>query len=124
MRANHRRDTGPEWAVRRLLHARGLRYRVDWPLPTNRRWRADIAFTRQRVAVFVDGCFWHGCPTHYQAPKTNAEFWANKVDSNRARDLAVSAGLEMAGWTVLRAWEHETPDRLVSRIVKALALSQ
>ena len=82
MLGNRRRDTAPELLIRRLLHAQGLRYRVDWPLPFDRRRRADIVFTRQKVAVFIDGCFWHGCPEHYIAPRANGEFWADKVARN------------------------------------------
>ena len=97
MVADRRRDTQPELAVRRVVHAAGLRYRVDYPpLPDNRRLRADLVFTRARVAVFVDGCFWHGCPDHRAAAKRNADFWAAKVAGNREN-----------GWTVLRFWEHE-----------------
>ena len=86
MRANRRRDTSPELALRRILHARGLRYRVDFaPLPTMRRRRADIVFTRQRLAVFVDGCFWHGCPEHATFPQRNADYWLPKLARNRER---------------------------------------
>ncbi len=109
MLGNRRRDTTPELLIRRLLHAQGLRYRVDWPLPFDRRRRADIVFTRQKVAVFIDGCFWHGCPEHYIAPKENAEFWAKKVATNVARDRDTDSRLVTLGWTVLRIWEHEDP---------------
>ncbi|WP_415296883.1 hypothetical protein [Cellulosimicrobium sp. SJTW-1] len=86
MQAIRRRDTKPELAVRRVLHARGLRYRVDFaPLPGLRR-RADIVFTRARVAVFIDGCFWHGCPEHgQQAFKRNIDYWPSKIAGNVAR---------------------------------------
>ncbi|MGV0747559.1 very short patch repair endonuclease [Mycolicibacter minnesotensis] len=108
MRANRGRDTKPELAVRRLVHGMGLRYRVDFPpLPSNRRMRADLVFTRARVAVFIDGCFWHGCPEHHTVARTNAEFWATKVSGNRTRDERTNAVLKEAGWTVLRFWEHE-----------------
>jgi DNA mismatch endonuclease (patch repair protein) len=109
MLGNRRRDTGPELLIRRLLHAQRLRYRVDWPLPFDRRRRADIVFTRQKVVVFIDGCFWHGCPEHYIAPKENAGFWAQKVSTNIARDRDTDARLAALGWTVLRIWEHEDP---------------
>ncbi|GAB32950.1 very short patch repair endonuclease [Gordonia otitidis] len=119
MRANRRRDTRPEVAVRKRLHALGLRYRVDWPpLATARRRRADIVFTRARVAVFIDGCFWHGCPAHYRSARTNAAFWAEKIASNRLRDSAFTATLESDGWTVLRFWEHEPSERVADTIAQ------
>lgn len=109
MRANRSRDTGPELAVRRAVHALGLRYRVSVrPVPSLRR-TADLVFTRARVVVFVDGCFWHGCPEHHTVAVTNADFWAAKVTLNRDRDIQTSRLLREAGWTVLRFWEHEDP---------------
>jgi DNA mismatch endonuclease (patch repair protein) len=104
-----RRDTAPEVAVRRLLHAAGMRYRVAWPVPGQRRRTIDIAFTRARVAVYIDGCFWHGCPTHGTMPRSNSAWWADKLSANRARDRAVDAQLSDLGWLVLRFWEHEDP---------------
>jgi len=95
-------ETGPEIAVRRQLWSEGLRYRVRPKLPGT----PDLAFPRQRVAVFVDGCFWHGCPEHYRAPKKNADFWRAKIERNRARDLQVDADLLAMGWTVLHVWDH------------------
>lgn len=109
MSAVRKRDNGPEMAVRRLLHAAGLRYRVAWPVPGQRRRTIDIAFTRARVAVYIDGCFWHGCPLHGTSPKANAAWWAEKIAANRARDADVTAQLHDLGWTVLRFWEHEPP---------------
>lgn len=98
MRANRRRDTGAELAVRRPVHAAGLRYRVDFaPLPDHRRLRADLVFTRARVAVFIDGCFWHGCPQHHTVANSNADFGAAKVTGNRARDERVNTVLNAAG---------------------------
>lgn len=121
MQANRRRDTLPELAVRRLVHAAGLRYRVDFaPMAGNRRLKADLVFTRARVAVFVDGCFWHGCPRHHTAARRNAEFWAAKVAANRARDDRVNSLLREAGWTVLRFWEHENPTDAAARIVETV----
>lgn len=106
MRANRSRDTKPELLLRSELHRRGLRYRVNArPIRTVRR-SADLLFTRQHLAVFVDGCFWHGCPEHYVAPKQNAAFWADKVHTNRSRDARTNELLASAGWTVLRIWEH------------------
>lgn len=110
MRANRGRDTGPELAVRRALHARGLRYRVDHPVPFDRRRRADIVFTRAEVAVFIDGCFWHGCPEHGTTPRTNTAFWTAKIARNRERDQDTTDRLDALGWTVLRFWEHENPE--------------
>ncbi|MBN7457369.1 very short patch repair endonuclease [Mycobacteroides abscessus subsp. abscessus] len=110
MLSNRRRDTKPELAVRRLVHGMGMRYRVDYaPLPTNKRSRADLVFTRRKVAVFIDGCFWHGCPQHHTVAATNADYWAAKVRENRARDERTNRTLVEAGWTVLRFWEHEYP---------------
>lgn len=109
MRANRSRDTRPELALRSELFRRGLRYRVNFrPLPSMRR-TADLAFTRPKLAVFVDGCFWHGCPDHYSAPVTNGDFWAAKVSRNRERDLDTNRRLNEAGWSVLRVWEHMAP---------------
>ncbi|MCV7358915.1 very short patch repair endonuclease [Mycolicibacterium fluoranthenivorans] len=121
MRANRRRDTLPELAVRRLVHAAGLRYRVDFaPLTSNRRLKADLVFTRARLAVFIDGCFWHGCPRHHTVAKRNAEFWAKKVTTNRARDERVNSVLNEAGWIVLRFWEHEDPTEVAAQIVETV----
>ena len=118
MRANRGRDTRPELALRRSLHARGLRYRVDHPLPFDRRRRADVLFTRAKVAIFVDGCFWHGCPEHGTTPRTNVRFWSDKIARNRARDADTTARLEAAGWVVLRFWEHEDPGRCAALVAK------
>lgn len=120
MQANRRRDTSAELRVRRLLHAQGLRYRVDYSLPFDRRRKCDIAFTTVRVAVFIDGCFWHGCSEHYSAPQANAEFWADKIGRNRLRDLDSTRRLEAEGWTVLRFWEHEDPQSVVRTITSTV----
>jgi DNA mismatch endonuclease (patch repair protein) len=123
MVSNRGRDTRPELAVRRLLHAAGLRYTVDVaPLPSLRR-RADLVFSRRRVAVFIDGCFWHGCPQHYTVPQTNSEFWQTKVAANRARDEDTTARLVAADWTVVRAWEHEDPRVVAARVIAAVSVS-
>ena len=123
MIANRRVDTGPEVALRAALHARGLRFRKDYPMKIHggRPTRIDIAFTRARIAVFVDGCFWHACPLHGQAPKSNAEFWATKLEANRERDRLVSSSLERDGWTVVRAWEHEAMDDVVGLVAATVA---
>lgn len=109
MRANRRRDTKPELAIRRILHAQGFRYRVDYPAGSDKRRRADIVFTRQKVAVFIDGCFWHGCPEHATIPKVHSDYWIPKLMRNRERDVETSLELESEGWTVLRFWEHDDP---------------
>jgi len=109
MLGNKARDTKPELAVRRLLHAHGFRYRVNFRLDPSLRRTADIVFTRCRVAVFIDGCFWHGCPLHGTSPKANAEYWGPKLARNVERDLETTAFLTASGWTVLRFWEHENP---------------
>jgi DNA mismatch endonuclease (patch repair protein) len=107
MQGNRSRDTAPELALRRAVHALGLRYRVATrPIPAIRR-TADLVFTRAKVAVFMDGCFWHGCPQHYRAPSANSTYWSTKVDRNRQRDTEVDAILAEHGWQVFRMWEHE-----------------
>jgi len=118
-----RRDTRPELAIRRLLHARGMRYRVDAPLPGMRR-RADLVFSSARVAVFVDGCFWHGCPEHGTQPKHNAAWWANKIAVNAERDRDTDRRLAADGWTVLRVWEHEAPETAAAQIAQIVASRQ
>ena len=120
MRAYPRRDTSPEMALRRELFRRGLRYRVDRPLDGRRRRRADLTFVAARVAVFVDGCFWHGCPEHGTAPRANAEWWAEKLERNRERDRDTDAYLGGLGWTVVRVWEHEDPLVAADRVERAV----
>lgn len=116
MRGNRSRDTRPELAVRRRLHALGLRYRVSYrPVPDLRR-TADIAFPRQRVAIFIDGCYWHSCPEHGTKAARNADYWSTKLASNAARDADTNARLREAGWTVARYWEHEDPDAVAADI--------
>lgn len=122
MSVARRRDTAPELQLRRLLHAQGLRYRVAYPVPGARRRTIDIAFTRAKLAVFVDGCFWHGCAVHGTTPKSNTEWWIAKIEANRRRDLETSLALEAQGWAVLRVWEHESAGESAARI--SLALSQ
>lgn len=116
MQSNKGRDTKPELLVRRAVHALGLRYKVSVrPLPKLRR-TADLVFTKAKIAVFVDGCFWHGCPTHHTVAKTNAEFWATKVAGNESRDRETDRLLTEAGWLVIRIWEHELPDTAAQRV--------
>lgn len=111
------RDTGIEIALRRELHRLGLRYRIHRrPLPGVRR-EADIVFGPVKVAVFVDGCFWHGCPEHTRLPKRNAEFWKAKIEGNKARDLDTGALFAAAGWTIIRVWGHENPIDAATRVV-------
>lgn len=129
MKRIRRANTGPELAVRRELHRRGLRYLVGQaPLPDFTRRRADIVFSRARVAVFIDGCFWHGCPDHGTWPKSNAEWWRRKIEANRSRDLDTDAQLRAAGWTVVRVWEHddicEAADRVEEMVRQALDRDQ
>lgn len=122
MRSNRGRDTTPELAVRSAVHRLGLRFRVNaFPIKGLRR-TADLVFPRQRVAVFVDGCFWHGCPTHYTAPVAHSDYWANKVATNSARDRETDQYLLEAGWTVVRVWEHDDPAltaALIEGVVRA-----
>ena len=117
MRGNKKVDTRPEIAVRRLLHAEGLRYRVNYPIVTGAiRVRPDVVLTRSRIAVFIDGCFWHGCPEHGTRPRVNARYWKAKLARNRARDALVSSALQAAGWVVIRAWEHEPAPAVAGRV--------
>lgn len=106
MQSQRQRDTASEVALRSLLHRRGLRFRVHYPLPNLRR-RADIAFPRLRIAVFVDGCFWHGCGEHGTWPKQNTDWWRQKIETNRRRDADTDARLADQDWKVIRIWEHE-----------------
>lgn len=114
------RDTAAEVAVRRELHRRGLRYFVQRAVLPGRR-RVDIVFPTARVAVYVDGCFWHSCPHHATAPKTNAQWWAEKLARNVARDRTTDAELRAAGWCVLRVWEHEEAASAADRVEAALS---
>lgn len=116
MSAQRSRDTAPELAVRRLLHARGLRYRVDHPLPGMLRRRGDLVFTAARIAVMIDGCYWHGCPDHGNTPGTNTDYWAPKIARNQARDADTDHKLEEAGWAVVRVWEHQDPVEVADQI--------
>ena len=108
--------TAAEMELRRALHARGLRYRVDAPVLPDKRRRVDIAFSSARVAVFVDGCFWHGCPDHATWPASNADFWRQKIETNQRRDRDTDAQLRKAGWQVLRVWEHENAAQAATRV--------
>ncbi|MFD5870523.1 very short patch repair endonuclease [Streptomyces sp. NPDC060322] len=121
MQAIRSRDTKPELLIRRLLHAQGLRYRVAAkPLPGLRR-TADIVFRPAKLAVFIDGCYWHGCPEHYVPPKTNTGYWSSKVMRNMTRDRDTDQRLRDAGWTVLRFWEHESPNDCALAVAVAVS---
>jgi DNA mismatch endonuclease, patch repair protein len=124
MRANRRTDTKPEVALRRELHRQGFRYRKDFRLDlTGARVRPDIAFTARRVAVFVDGCFWHCCPQHGSQPANNTWYWKPKLERNVERDRLADAALMAAGWSVVRVWEHESLEAAVAAVVSALGRS-
>ncbi|UUV36330.1 very short patch repair endonuclease [Amycolatopsis roodepoortensis] len=110
------RDTKIEVELRRALHAAGLRYRVHRRPVKGVRREADIVFGPSRVAVFIDGCFWHGCPEHATWPKTNADFWRTKIETNRRRDLDTDHKFAEAGWLVIRIWEHEALPAAVDKI--------
>ena len=110
------KNTAAELAVRRLLHAAGLRYRVEYPVPGMARRRIDVAFPGAKLAILIDGCFWHGCPEHATHPKANAEWWRNKLDRNMARDRETTEHLVAQGWTVLRFWEHEAPQDVADEV--------
>lgn len=119
-----RRDTAPELALRRTLHRQGLRYFVDRaPLTDQPRRRADLVFPGARLAVFVDGCFWHKCPDHARLPRVNSEWWLSKLQANVARDRDTDARLAAAGWSVLRVWEHEPVGSAALRVCQALGRS-
>lgn len=121
------RDTTSELALRRAVHALGLRYRVDVrPVPSIRR-RADLVFARATVAVFLDGCFWHGCPEHISWPRRNAAYWRSKIEANQRRDIETDGLLRASGWTVVRVWEHEVPSeaaRQIERVVRGRLLDK
>ncbi|WP_256255753.1 very short patch repair endonuclease [Actinomadura madurae] len=121
MRANRRTDTKPEVNLRRALHARGYRYRKDFRLDLSEgvRVRPDIVFTARKVAVFVDGCFWHVCPEHGREPTSNEWYWTPKLRRNVERDRAADTALSAAGWQVVRVWEHETLPSAVEAVIEA-----
>ncbi len=125
MIANRRVDTAPERALRSHLHASGLRFRKDFRIKLDDvSVRADVVFPAAKLAVFVDGCFWHQCPEHATMPKRNSEFWAPKLRSNVERDQRVNRALTEAGWTVIRCWEHEHPIDVLPRVVSALEVAR
>lgn len=114
------KDTSPEMKIRKLLFSKGIRgYRITSKLPG----KPDIVFPRKRVAVFIDGCFWHKCPVHFQEPETRKEFWMGKINRNVERDQIINQKLEEAGWKVIRIWEHqvrENSELVVDEIIECL----
>lgn len=119
MKGNTRRDTKPEAMVRSLLHRRGLRFRKDHRVTADGvRTYPDIVFTRWRLAVYIDGCFWHRCPHHGTTPTSNVEYWVPKLERNVQRDRTATHALRRAGWTVLRYWEHVNAERVADEVVK------
>jgi len=122
MKSVRRSGTKAEELLRKALTEQGLKkYQVDArPLPNSSR-KADILFPKERVAVFVDGCFWHGCPIHSTQAKTNAEFWDQKIKANKRRDVDTNRTLKKSGWLVLRVWEHENPQGAAKRIAKIMS---
>ncbi|PTL78069.1 very short patch repair endonuclease [Vitiosangium sp. GDMCC 1.1324] len=120
MQRVRQKNTSAESVLRRELHARGLRYRIHVPVLTKPRRVADVVFGGLRVAVFVDGCFWHGCPLHATWPKENAEFWRAKIVANQERDRDTDERLRTEGWKVVRVWAHEPPEQAARRIAKII----
>ena len=118
MRANKGVDTGPELKLRSLVHKAGLRYAIDVRPEHEINRRADMVFRSAKVAVFVNGCFWHGCPKHYVLPKTNKQFWSDKVKRNKERDEETKTLLRRRGWKVMILWEHEDFTRHAARVVR------
>ncbi|MFE2580189.1 very short patch repair endonuclease [Streptomyces sp. NPDC059378] len=123
MQAIRSRDTTPERLIRRLVHAQGLRYRVAARPLADLRRTADMVFRPTKVAVFIDGCYWHGCPEHYVSPKTNPGYWSDKVARNMARDRDTDERLRAAGWLVLRFWEHESAEES-SQVIRQAVISR
>ena len=115
------KGTGAEVALRQEMYRIGLRYRVDYEVLRKPRRVADVAFAGRKIAVFVDGCFWHGCPEHATWPKQNAEFWREKIEANRRRDADTNDRLRSLGWTVLRFWSHESPAEAAKAVARVVA---
>lgn len=124
MQAAKPRDTAPEKALRSVLFRKGLRFRVDAKPIMEINRKADIVFRSAKVAVFVDGCFWHGCLKHGTQAKANAEFWRNKIKQNQLRDLDTNEKLKKAGWKVIRVWEHENSEKAAEKILKIVTKRQ
>jgi len=119
-----RAGTDVELVLRKELYRTGLRYQVDYEVLKNPRHVADVAFPGLKIAIFVDGCFWHGCPEHATWPKQNAEFWRQKIEKNRLRDADTNSRLLEVGWTVLRFWAHESPVEAAQVVAKAVAIAR
>ncbi len=115
------KGTNAELALRREMYRIGLRYRIDYEVLKKPRRVADIAFPGRKIAIFVDGCFWHGCPEHGTWPKRNADFWRQKIEANRQRDADTNARLQANGWTALRFWSHESPVEAAQAVARVLA---
>lgn len=120
MQANRSRDTRTERRLRRSLYHEGLRFRVNYRPPIPCRCSVDVAIVWARVAIFVDGCFWHGCPHHYRTPQSHTDYWRDKIARNRTRDLAVEQALSAEGWAVVRIWEHEPVADATVRVVELI----
>jgi DNA mismatch endonuclease (patch repair protein) len=120
MKGNRAIDTAPERAVRSALHRAGFRYRKHAKPLAGLRCAADLVFRTERVAVFIDGCYWHRCPQHGTSPTTNSDYWRAKLNRNVARDRRNDAALLQAGWLVVRAWEHEPASDVVARVARAV----
>ena len=114
-------DTDAELALRREMYRIGLRYRIGYEVLRKPRRVADVAFPGRKIAVFVDGCFWHGCPEHATWPKRNADFWRQKIEANRQRDADTNARLQANGWTALRFWSHESPIEAAKTVARVVA---
>lgn len=124
MRRMPEHSTGPEMAVRRLLCQQGLRYRVQFPVPGSPRRSIDIAFPSKKMAVFIDGCFWHGCTEHRNIPEHNRTWWQSKIDQNQSRDGDTDEKLRDAGWLVLRYWEHDSAEQIVSKVNDVIGMRE
>lgn len=120
MQAQPRLNTSCEMAIRRLLFSEGVRYRVHSRPISSLRREADIVFRKMKIAVFIDGCFWHGCPQHKKVIKTHRLWWERKISKTKERDMDTDEKLQSFGWTVIRIWEHENPEEAAGRILKAL----
>lgn len=121
MKRNRSTDTRPEVLLRSRLHALGYRFRKNLRIKLQSgAVRPDVVFTRQRLAIFIDGCFWHACPEHGTQPQANNSYWSTKLRGNVDRDGRVDVSLKSAGWTVIRVWEHEPPDEAIVRIIHRL----
>lgn len=121
MAAIRSRDTTPERLIRSALHRKGVRFRLGQTIRLpDRRITPDLVFRGAGVAVFVDGCYWHGCPKHCRMPSSNQAYWEKKISSNRARDHRTNDELEQVGWVVLRFWEHESPEEVADAIAQAI----